>query len=116
MKFAQLSLALVAGITPIAFSLPLFAQTHPYPANSRATFLSGCILDPNNAPDFTNREAVSERVEACVCLLDKFQQSYSNEQFTALFTALEQGDGQARKEMGDFFRNNVPSCVAQINR
>lgn len=56
MKFYQMSLAWVSGIIPIAFSLPLFAQTHSSPANSRATFLAGCILDENNALEFTNRE------------------------------------------------------------
>ena len=123
MKLLPSSLALVVGILPIAFSRPLFAHTlfahthsqiESYPANSRATFLAGCILDEDNAPDFSNRQEVYNRVEACVCLLDRFQQRYSHDRFVTLFAGLERGDSQARREMGDFFRNNVPGCLAQL--
>lgn len=117
----QSSIALVGGIFSLSFFPPISARAHvpqtdAYSANSRAIFLAGCILDEDNAPDFSNREEVYERVEVCVCLSDKFQQTYSHAQFISLFTALEQRDREARREIGNFFRNNVPECLQQISR
>ncbi|MBP0017636.1 MAG: hypothetical protein J7647_08765 [Cyanobacteria bacterium SBLK] len=47
---------------------------------------------------------------------DKFQQTYSHEQFISLFAALERRDREVRLEIGNFLRNNVPGYLQQISR
>ncbi|MEM9538135.1 MAG: hypothetical protein AAGA60_01345 [Cyanobacteria bacterium P01_E01_bin.42] len=115
----QSSIAAIGGMMALSLLLPVSAQTNSpqtdaYPAGSRATFLAGCILDEDNAPNFSNREEVYDRVEICVCLSDRFQQTYSHAEFISLFAGLEQGDRESREEVGNFFRNNVPACLQQI--
>ena len=85
------------------------AQTHSYPVNSRATFLTGCLLD--NSPNFDSDREVTHVMETCVCMLDKFQDNYNNLEFLRLFARADNGEERYQEELEDFAESHIYECL-----
>ena len=66
----------LAGLLLGTLSLPVQAQSNTYPLSTRALFVTGCMSD--EPPDYTNNpDAAYLKTRACLCILDKFQETYS---------------------------------------
>ena len=86
------------------------AHTHDYPVSSRAIFLSGCLLE-NKELDFNNDQEVYTNMRICTCLLDQFQMTYSNKEFMELFAAATENKQPQTKELEDFTKEHIVSCL-----
>ena len=103
MKPLKLATALTAGLLLNAIPATVLAQTNTYSVNTRSVFLSGCLLE--DPPNFQNTNVVIQRMKLCVCLLDKFQASYSETEFQRLFQPAK------AEELNAFVKNNISSCL-----
>ena len=103
MKPLKLATALTAGLLLNAIPATALAQTNAYSVNTRSVFLTGCLLE--EPPNFENTNQVVQKMRLCVCLLDKFQASYSEEAFQRLFQPAK------AEELNNFVREKVPACL-----
>ena len=108
MKLAQFKLALAAGLILSMFPRRSLTQVNSYPVNSRSIFLTGCLLD--KPPNFSSEGEVYQRLKTCVCMLDKFQANYSNQEFTELFDAASQNKQPQKQELDKFTTSIIPEC------
>lgn len=109
-KLLQGAIAGLVGLSAIAvMGAPGVAQGSSYSTGSRATFLAGCLQE--NAPDYSNDAEVVSRMQMCVCLLDRFQDEYTNAQFTQLFTDLDRKVPAAEREVDTFLTRHISDCL-----
>lgn len=85
------------------------AQTHSYPVNSRANFLTGCLLD--DPPNFRSDLEVNNVMKTCVCMLDKFQDNYTNQEFMRLFARADKGEQPYKEELEKFAERHIFDCI-----
>lgn len=103
--FGSLATVMLLGL----FSSPAIAQIHSYPLSTRAFFLTGCLSE--DPPDFTQGEQAYLQMRACLCLLDKFQQAYTHEQFQKLFAEAEAQRSPQARELEQFAEQQLPYCL-----
>ena len=97
---------LLAGLIPIK----VLAQGNVYPVNSRAIFLAGCLTEDTGI-DFQNQDEIYSLMRLCVCLLDKFQLTYTNSEFMTLFDKAGRQDSDSQQELDRFSTKHYPSCL-----
>lgn len=85
------------------------AQTHNYQVATRSSFLAGCLTD--NPPNFNDKKEVFYKMRSCVCLLDKFQGRYTEQQFISLFDGMSKNQSQSTREVENFVKKHIPSCL-----
>ena len=90
-------------------SITVNAQTNPYPVSTRAIFLAGCLTDGDKP--LNDDKQVYQSMRTCVCLLDKFQDNYTNEQFMLMFDKASQNTEPYKQELNNFVKNNIMSCL-----
>ena len=85
------------------------AQIHSYPVNSRAVFLTGCLLD--DPPNFQRDLEVNNVMKMCVCMLDKFQDNYTNLEFIRMFAGADKGEQPYKDELNKFAERHILECL-----
>ena len=105
----SLKLGLLLCLAWLAVPAQSHAQTHSSPVNSRATFLTGCLLD--NSPNFSSDREVTHVMETCVCMLDKFQDNYDNLEFLRLFSRADNGEERYQEELEEFAESHIYECL-----
>lgn len=96
----------LAGLLPIK----TLAKTNVYPLNNRAIFLAGCLTEDTDI-DLQNQDEVYSLMRLCICLLDKFQVTYTNKEFISLFDKVDRQDLTAQQELDHFSTQHYPSCL-----
>ena len=108
MKPLKLAAALTAGLILNSVPAAVLAQANPYSTNARSTFLTGCLLE--DPPDFENGNEVYLRLQLCVCILDQFQDTYTEAQFAALFQGASEDNPEQQEELSRFVEQNISAC------
>ena len=105
----KLKLATLFSLTTILLPNLTLAQNYPYSVNVRAMFLTGCLLDgKSNLP---NDQEAYNLMKSCVCILDKFQARYTNQQFTSLFDKANKNVEPYKRELDNFVKQNIMDCL-----
>ena len=89
---------------------PVQAQSNSFPVASRAIFLAGCFSDEPGL-NLQDENKVYSKMRTCVCLLDKFQVSYTNTEFITLFDQAERNNLTAKQELESFATKHYHSCL-----
>ena len=97
---------LLAGLVPVN----ALAQSNVYPTGSRAIFLAGCLTEEPSI-DLQDQDEVYSLMRTCVCLLDKFQATYSNKEFITLFDKAGRQDSAAEEELEHFTSKHYSNCL-----
>ena len=110
-KSALLTFELGLLVCAVAILLPQksLAQTNTYSLGSRSVFLTGCLLD--DPPNFWNDVEVQYRMRACVCMLDKFQENYTDSEFVQLFSEAQNNRQPYQQELHDFSSQHIRNCI-----
>ena len=108
MKYLK-KLSIFAMVSFFAGLLPLkaLAKTNVYPLSNRAIFLAGCLTEDTDI-DLENQDEVYSLMRLCICLLDKFQVTYTNTEFITLFDHVERQDLTAQQELDRFSTEHYP--------
>lgn len=110
---APFSIASIAAGTTLLFStltLPAQAQLNVYPLSTRAFFVTGCLSD--EPPDYANNPNEAYlKTRICLCLLEKFQEAYTHEEFIALFEGVGAREPDRVAEAESFAQQNLPDCI-----
>ena len=104
----QFWLTLLFCLTLILIPTASLAHGNTYSVESRSVFLSGCLL--NQSPNFKNDSEIINSISTCVCMLDKFQDHYTDQEFMTLFGQAEQNDPPYVQELNDFTNRHLVSC------
>ena len=86
---------ILLSILFFTFTFSAAAGAYEYSLSVKTTFMQGCLLD--DPPDFNNNSAVFIKMKRCLCMMDKFEKRYSEEQFMDLFAHAEK-NYSCRKE------------------
>ena len=105
----QFIVGLLFCLTLILFPTLSLAHRNAYPVNSRSVFLTGCLL--NDSPNFQDDNEVKNTMQVCVCMLDKFQNNYSNLQFMRLFTGADRNEQPYVRELNNFVNRHAADCT-----
>lgn len=111
MKINSVKLKLVSllSLTTMLFPTLTLAQSYPYSVNVRAIFLTGCLLDDKS--NIENDQKAYSAMKTCVCILDKFQARYTNQQFTILFDNANKEAEPYKRELDNFVKQNIMDCL-----
>ena len=103
----------MAGLFLATLPTPAQAQAQTYPLDTRAGFMTGCLLqDPPNQG--FNAE-VYQVMSLCLCMLDKFEQVYSHDQFVALSEGYDKNQPDQVRELQGFVSLNLPACQNRLS-
>ena len=105
-----IKLDLLLCLVVIFFPTLSLAQRNTYPVNSRSVFLAGCLLE--DPPNFKNDGQIVKRMGVCVCLLDKFQENYTNQEFQLLFAGASRNEQPYTRELQDFSNRHLGNCLS----
>ena len=108
--FKKLSILTTVGFLAGILPLKALAKTNVYPLSNRALFLAGCLTEDTDI-DLQNQDEVYTLMRLCICLLDKFQVTYTNTEFITLFDQVERQDSAAQQELDHFSTKYYPSCL-----
>lgn len=103
----QIKILFAATILSMIMTLPSLAYN--YSLGVKTTFMQGCFLD--DAPDLKNNSAVFLKMKRCLCMMDKFEKRYSEEQFMDLFAHAEKNYSWQKRELDDFVTETMPGCL-----
>ena len=99
----------ILSVLFFTFTLSAPAGAYLYSLSVKTTFMQGCFLD--DPPDLTNNSAVFLKMKRCLCMMDKFEKRYSEEQFMDLFAHAEKNYSWQKRELDDFVKDTMPGCL-----
>ena len=108
-KSIQFIVGLLVCLALVLFPTLSLAHRNSYPVNSRSVFLTGCLL--NDSPNFQDDDEVKNTMQGCVCMLDKFQNNYTNLQFMRLFAGADQNEQPYVRELNNFVNRHAADCI-----
>jgi len=100
----------------ILLSIFLFTFTYTVPASAyeyslsvRTTYMQGCFLE--DPPDFSNQSKVYLKMKRCLCMMDNFEERYSEKQFIDLFNHEDKMYSWQKRELDEFVKKSIKSCL-----
>ena len=71
--------------------------------------MQGCMTDKQ--PDFTNKDEVYMKIRGCLCMLDQFQDNYTNQEFMELFAGAHNNQQSEAQELMSFVKEKIGNCL-----
>ena len=94
-------------LSTFIFSAP--ASAYEYSLKVRTTYMQECFLD--DPPDLKNQSKVYLKMKRCLCMLDKFEARYSEEQFLDLMDHENKMYSWQKRELDDFVKKSTKNCL-----
>lgn len=113
MNWIQTTATVATGLFLSIIPTSALAQSRSfYPLDTRAGFLTGCLLE--EPPNLYINQEVYGVMSVCLCMLDKFQAVYSHEEFVALSEGYERNQQAQVQELQGFITLNLPACESRL--